>query len=165
MFGYLLSGLIINFLSNLITWRFSVRIQGIAEIPLAIYFYLENEEYINISLINNPLNKTIEEPSVNVSQDVQNIDFTSNPLHNQSISRREVQIDLKIMKKSPTESNLKPDLNPKITEIADVSRKRNKSKTLVIKRLDTSRIDTIEMNNLRHYCLQARVYTNKIRKF
>jgi hypothetical protein len=165
MIGYLLSGLIINFLSNLITWRFSVRIQGIAEIPLAIYFYLENEEYININLNSNPLNKTIDEPSVNVSQDVPNNDFTSNPLHNQSISRREVQIDLKIMKKSPTESILKPDINPKLSEIGEISRKRDKSKTLIIKRLDTSRIDTIEMNNLRHYCFQARVYTNKIRKF
>ena len=163
MVGYLISGLIINFLPNLLTWRFSVRIQGIAEIPLAIYFYLENEEYINVSLNMNPNNKTTEEPSIMVSQSNQNIDFTSNPVHQQNISRREVQIDLKVMKKSPTDSNLKLDINPKISEI-EVHRKRNKSKTIISKRLDTSRIDTIEMNNLKHYCYQARVYTSKIRK-
>ena len=47
--GYLISSLIIN-LSNNLSWRFSIQIQGFVEIFLALFFWLEKEEYINIDI-------------------------------------------------------------------------------------------------------------------
>jgi MFS family permease len=48
MVGYLVAGVTINFFSNFLTWRFAIQLQGIFQIPIAIYFYLENENYINV---------------------------------------------------------------------------------------------------------------------
>ena len=50
IFGYIIASFIINFLGNWINWRFSIQIQAIAEIPLIILIWMENEKLINIQL-------------------------------------------------------------------------------------------------------------------
>ena len=68
------------------------------------------------------------------------------------------------MKKYPSEI-FKKSL-PKLTESSfEVSfRNPNNSKNNVRRKEDSSRIDTIEMNNLSLYCLQTKVLFNLYRK-
>jgi len=75
MFGYVFAGIIINFFSDFVSWRFAIQIQGFAQIPVALFFFFEKEEYINVDLskkdrkldINLNLN-TISEVSESVNQ-------------------------------------------------------------------------------------------------
>ena len=50
VFGYVVTSIIINFFSNLFTWRFAIQIQGFAEILFALFFWFENDEYINVDV-------------------------------------------------------------------------------------------------------------------
>ncbi len=66
--GYLIAGIIINFLKGIISWRFTLEIQGIALIPISIFFFTEHKEYIDLDLeieegyINNMTNKPNRNP-------------------------------------------------------------------------------------------------------
>lgn len=67
MIGYVCAGIVINFFSHILSWRFAIQIQGFAQIPVALFFFFEKEEYINVDLssgnnlnLNNNLN-TISE--------------------------------------------------------------------------------------------------------
>jgi len=46
--GYIVSGIVINFLNLFINWRFAIQIQGIFLIPISILLYFEDDNYINI---------------------------------------------------------------------------------------------------------------------
>ena len=48
--GYILTGIIINFLGDYVSWRFAIQIQGFVEIFFSIFFYFEKDEYINVDL-------------------------------------------------------------------------------------------------------------------
>ena len=48
--GYVAASIIINFFSNLFSWRFAIQIQGFAEIFFALFFWFENDEYINVDV-------------------------------------------------------------------------------------------------------------------
>ena len=48
--GYLVTALIINLFKNILTWRFSIQIQGFVEIFLALFFWFEKEEYICVDI-------------------------------------------------------------------------------------------------------------------
>jgi MFS family permease len=48
--GYISASIIINFFSPSLTWRFSIQIQGFAEIIFALFFWFENDEYINVDV-------------------------------------------------------------------------------------------------------------------
>ena len=48
--GYISASIIINFFSPSLTWRFSIQIQGFAEILFALFFWFENDEYINVDV-------------------------------------------------------------------------------------------------------------------
>ncbi len=50
MIGYVFAGIVINFFSGIFTWRFAIQIQGFAQIPVALFFFFEKEEYINVDL-------------------------------------------------------------------------------------------------------------------
>jgi len=50
MVGYVFAGIVINFFSHIFSWRFAIQIQGFAQIPVALFFFLEKEEYINVDL-------------------------------------------------------------------------------------------------------------------
>ena len=48
--GYVTASIIINFFGKNFTWRFAIQIQGFAEIFFALFFWLENDEYINVDV-------------------------------------------------------------------------------------------------------------------
>ena len=48
--GYVTASIIINFFSKLLSWRFAIQIQGFAEIFFALFFWFENDEYINVDV-------------------------------------------------------------------------------------------------------------------
>ena len=48
--GYVSASIIINFFNHYFTWRFSIQIQGFAEIIFALFFWFENDEYINVDV-------------------------------------------------------------------------------------------------------------------
>jgi MFS family permease len=62
--GYVIAGVIINLLHS--SWRFAIQIQGLAQIPIALYFYFEKEEYINVEIQESqePINNT-NRPEIN----------------------------------------------------------------------------------------------------
>jgi len=98
IFGYLVAGVTINFFSEYLTWRFAILVQGVAQIPIALYFWLENEKFINVDesdeeeqANNININKTEDSvvdkaeniPNNNVINDAGN-NFSSNPSKNDS---------------------------------------------------------------------------------
>ena len=48
IFGYIVAGVVINFFNA--SWRYAIQVQGLIEIPICLYFWIEKEEYINIDL-------------------------------------------------------------------------------------------------------------------
>ena len=48
--GYVTASIIINFFGKYFTWRFAIQIQGFAEIFFALFFWFENDEYINVDV-------------------------------------------------------------------------------------------------------------------
>ena len=52
MIGYLTAGVTINFFSAYVTWRFSIQIQGVVQIPISFYFFFEDAKYINVETTN-----------------------------------------------------------------------------------------------------------------
>ncbi len=77
--GYLVAGLIINFLNGFLSWRFAIQIQGIVEIFFSIFFYFEKDEYINVNI-----DIVIVNESVNDNNDVSEIDKPLNILSRRS---------------------------------------------------------------------------------
>ena len=77
--GYLIAGLIINFLNGFLSWRFAIQIQGIVEIFFSIFFYLEKNEYINVNI-----DIVIVNDKVNDNNDVSEIDKAWNILSHRS---------------------------------------------------------------------------------
>jgi MFS family permease len=61
--GYVFAGITINLLSFL-GWRFAIQVQGIIQIPIALYFYFENEKFINVEV-----NNTITDTDIANSED------------------------------------------------------------------------------------------------
>ena len=52
MIGYVVAGITINLLKPYLSWRFAIQVQGIVQIPIALYFYYENENFINVDVNN-----------------------------------------------------------------------------------------------------------------
>ena len=77
--GYLIAGLIINFLNGFLSRRFAIQIQGIVEIFFSIFFYLEKNEYINVNI-----DIVIVNDKVNDNNDVSEIDKAWNILSHRS---------------------------------------------------------------------------------
>ncbi len=48
--GYVSASIIINFFSNIFTWRFSIQIQGFADILFALFFWFENDDFIKVDV-------------------------------------------------------------------------------------------------------------------
>ena len=51
--GYLVASVIINFFKGVLTWRFAIQIQGIVEIFFSLFFWFENDNYINVDVRTN----------------------------------------------------------------------------------------------------------------
>ena len=76
--GYIVASIIINFFGHYFTWRFAIQIQGFAEIIFALFFWFENDEYINVDV-----RKTVSASEVemenknnNVSDNINNNIYT-----------------------------------------------------------------------------------------
>ena len=48
--GYIVAGIVINFFSKYLTWRFAIQIQGFVEIIFSLFFFFERDEFINVDV-------------------------------------------------------------------------------------------------------------------
>jgi MFS family permease len=176
MIGYLFAAIIINFFPTYFSWRFAVQIQGIAQIPIALYFYLENESYINVDTSTdknegNPLDETFMSGSINLSKinaDIRlnHVNSLPNPNENQIKNDSNNPYTPKKRHRSSLTNRYDSNYNPKSENRDELNyeESRNKrlnqqfSKNSLTKRKQfDKRIDTIETSNLSRYCSQARV--------
>ena len=74
--GYVTASIIINFFSKYFTWRFAIQIQGFAEIFFALFFWFENDEYINVDVRKTISVNDIELENKNNNNIVNNNTFT-----------------------------------------------------------------------------------------
>lgn len=134
--GYLVAGLTINFLSHILTWRFAIQIQGIVQIPLALYFYFEDERFINVD--------------TSLNNDEGEIENSADDTVRASIRKGERQL-------SDQAKGTQIGQNPTKTAIRDTTRQKSqRSKTVAYTRRNT-RIDAVETSNLKRYCSQTYV--------
>ena len=48
--GYVVASLFLNFSGGILGWRNAIQVQGIVEIFFAVFFWLENDQYINVDV-------------------------------------------------------------------------------------------------------------------
>jgi hypothetical protein len=152
--GYLTAGISINFFSAYVTWRFSVQIQGFAQIPIALYFFFENEKYINLET--NNAQEEIETKNTfknactmgNGARSESFVEGVEAPFSpNIGIQKTPVHSPIKKQPDTPTKSSLKrPYINTQSLN----------NRASHMRRLST-RIDAVEMNDLQRYCSQTKV--------
>ena len=77
--GYVTASIIINFFGKYFTWRFAIQIQGFAEIFFALFFWFENDEYINVDV-----RKTISinEIELENKNNINTINYNNNIVNN-----------------------------------------------------------------------------------
>ena len=77
--GYVTASIIINFFGKYFTWRFAIQIQGFAEIFFALFFWFENDEYINVDV-----RKTISinEIELENKNNINTINYNNNQVNN-----------------------------------------------------------------------------------
>ena len=94
--GYVSASIIINFFSNIFTWRFSIQIQGFADILFALFFWFENDDFIKVDV-----RKTISANEMELENRNSNVNnnnqfnttvprgtISSNPLNSRMRNRR-----------------------------------------------------------------------------
>ena len=122
IFGYIIASLIINFLGNWINWRFSIQIQAITEIPLAVLIWIENENLINIQL------STLSQVEIFEMQDnyynLQKSNFSleqknKNNINNNSDNENNIQNINEINQKSQSERINNLNQNMRLSNILD----------------------------------------------
>ena len=64
--GYLVASVIINFFQGVLTWRFAIQIQGFVEIFFSLFFWFENDNYINVDV-----RKTIPKAEMEIENHIQ----------------------------------------------------------------------------------------------
>ena len=81
--GYVTASIIINFFGKYFTWRFAIQIQGFAEIFFALFFWLENDEYINVDV-----RKTISinEIELENKNNINTINYNNNQVNNNNFT-------------------------------------------------------------------------------
>jgi MFS family permease len=169
MIGYLFAGIIINFFPSYFSWRFAIQIQGIAQIPIALYFYFENEKYINVdtSVEKNDgvnLDDTILSSSMNLSSlQPENRLNNHNTLQDNNLGSNINSFTPSNRNKTISHRNDSNKGNDNYREEVINEGNRNKSlmqqmskNSLRKKSLYDKRIDTIETSNLSRYCGQAK---------
>ena len=94
--GYVSASIIINFFYNIFTWRFSIQIQGFADILFALFFWFENDDFIKVDV-----RKTISANEMELENRNSNVNnnnqfnttvprgtISSNPLNSRMRNRR-----------------------------------------------------------------------------
>ena len=79
--GYVTASIIINFFSKYFTWRFAIQIQGFAEIFFALFFWFENDEYINVDV-----RKTVSANEIELENKNNNINTNTNINNNNNFT-------------------------------------------------------------------------------
>ena len=81
--GYVTASIIINFFGKYFTWRFAIQIQGFAEIFFALFFWFENDEYINVDV-----RKTISinEIELENKNNINTINYNNNIVNNNNFT-------------------------------------------------------------------------------
>ena len=81
--GYVTASIIINFFGKYFTWRFAIQIQGFAEIFFALFFWFENDEYINVDV-----RKTISinEIELENKNNINTINYNNNQVNNNNFT-------------------------------------------------------------------------------
>ena len=145
--GYLCASIVINFLHGILTWRAAIQFQGIIQIPIALYFYLEKEELINVEMSGH---EAWEERTDTIESD---INRPRSPTKTRTESHNfESKIGLKFKPQNTIGGTTK--------SLADLSAERSlrRQKTYISRNpAKDGRIDTIETSNLGRYCNQAKV--------
>ena len=108
--GYVTASIIINFFGKYFTWRFAIQIQGFAEIFFALFFWFENDEYINVDV-----RKTI---SINEMELENKNNINTNNYNNNQVNNNNFTIPHGSNASFPRNSRMsKRKLNPRIDSI------------------------------------------------
>jgi len=183
--GYIFTGIVINFLSEYLSWRFAIQIQGIFQIPVSLYFFFEKEEYINVDLNSNEnkdelaiITEEIDEsisnmPSINQDKINKNPN-KKNDNNNLGNAVNEIKPDVKKYKSQQrfntkqdmmkfneridrdVISNIQMSLNNEIDKNIIIMKKKNSYASFNSRKAKDKRIDAIETSNIRKYCGQVR---------
>lgn len=121
IWGYIVAGIIINFFN--MSWRYAIQVQGIAEIPICLLFYFENEKNININL-NERLNINDSTININNTNTIEKLNYNNNkPIHMQKFShdlnfdnniKHKVSISKETTKQHAKDKSLSSNVNPHI---------------------------------------------------
>lgn len=156
IWGYIVAGVIINFFG--LSWRYAIQVQGVAEIPICLFFWFENEAYINLDL-----NEPNHEKSLKSSQILQgSIDFNVSQNNTGNLVRTEHKPHAKSINVVPLGSRFGAPQIPQ-NRRSDLTTPKFHNQTLSVgsnrknrmKRLET-RIDTVQTSNFAKYCYQAK---------
>lgn len=135
--GYIIAGVVINTFGS--SWRYAIQVQGIAEIPIFLYFWFENEQYINLDL--NPPKKE------------ENLDLSIVKNHKKSSQNLSTINSNKLKSKTKGKDEISVSVHK-----GSVNRKNTSN----FKRSET-RIDAVQTSNISLYCKQtAEVLCNSI---
>ena len=172
MLGYLTAGVTINFFSAYVTWRFSIQIQGVVQIPISLYFFFEDEKYINIETTND--SETIE--ILREKAKLESPRMTDKKKYVTSF------VDPRPKMKTEGDNYYSPQTNPKRNkshyalsgehemrggEGRNSHRERSDNRSLRINpskefkkeiKRQATRIDAVEINHLQGFCNEAGVF-------
>ncbi len=175
--GYLVAGIVINFFSAYLSWRFAIQVQGVFQIPIALYFFCEDENKINVDNVHNVDNENEESESQfnqnNTQNNTQNNksntgsvvvpgegDFkynTSAHLENRLKELQQKNMNSNVSNKNTVRENYttsQPNITP-INGLPKISCQKNQSLSIIKLNRKQTRIDTVQMSNLSIYCSQA----------
>lgn len=154
MVGYLVAGITINFLSEYLSWRFSIQVQGVAQIPIALYFWFEDEKYINVDT-----NVVVTSDNLDES----NVDNEIQTPHSKNLEKSQISLREGQSLNSPSKKDLHKNegLSNHNLNVTSAPRSIHRKGNLSNRQL--TRMDTIQTSNLSRYCSQAVVVlTNSI---
>lgn len=144
MLGYLVASVSINFFKTLVSWRFAIQMQGVAQIPIAIYFFYEREEFINVDMSRQQEQQFSESSKLN-----ETINSNITPIVSESHKSVRSPPNKSPPRQKGTSTNVK-------SMTRDNSTVRKAKTNINVKNTKKEpRIDTIETNNLKKYCSQA----------
>jgi len=156
MIGYLTAGVTINFFNDYVTWRFSIQIQGFIQIPISLYFYFEDEEFINIETTNDE--RTIDQIRKSM---VESYAYSERKNRQSHVipSNRPSNVFNRAAIKTEVSS---PVHNKEVFESPRLGAKEKRKNIASVEltkqiRSEATRIDAIEINHLEMYCNQTLV--------
>lgn len=147
--GYIVAGNVIHYLN--LSWRYAIQVQGIVEIPIFLYFWFENEEYINIDL----KDKNKDKPQVNNS-----VDFSVESKKDASaktITINKTSLITNNINISENVNNINTNHTPRFqSNTNNLMSPQRKYHTQRFSRRPENRLDTVKTSDFNLYCIQAK---------